>query len=349
MYLRGGKLMADNKFFNSLNENIQDANDVPNNICLEKNEKENIDPKVPLKIFEQGKPDEFGRPQLFATAVSVFLKKNGKTLLMRQTKSHSVVGDNYVGLGGKDLLNTYLGKNTGEKVPTEIVISSLISGEFGSKDSPEDTAVKEIFEETGGETKTENGEVIKTGYGINLNREKLSSIGSSQVKLHNKKSNEVWQIFYYTYELDGSEGQINEEYCDEGNIEWVDDDKILDKNMFPADRVILQNQNPNITVEAIYDDIDNIHKLRTVFSESDTEITYVLVNDYNKPKEYIGQTAILENNEELMNMFKGENINKSFINELLRAYSNKKVVKEFEFPSKIEFAPIKKQREIDER
>ena len=88
-----------------------------------------------MKISDYG-VDKLGRPQLFASAASVFLHKNGKTLLMKQTKDHRVIGDNYVGIGGKDLLNTYYVESVGEKITTGEVVSSMYGGKFGSKNTP---------------------------------------------------------------------------------------------------------------------------------------------------------------------------------------------------------------------
>ncbi len=235
-----------------------------------------IDPKRSLRIFEYGL-DEFGRPQLFASATSVFLHKEGKTLLMRQTKDNRVMGDNYVGIGGKDLLNTYLDERMGEKIPTEVVISSMYAGKFGSENTPEELAIKEVGEET------ENAILLK--------EEKLKPIGCSEIKLFNEKSNEWWQIFYFTYELDGSEGELEKMYCNEGLFEWVNDEELFNKKMLPADKVILQNKNPDLLVEAIYDDLGNNHQLRTESVNSDNEKTCILYPDYNKPEEFFKETV----------------------------------------------------------
>ena len=236
---------------------------------------EEIDPKRSLRIFEYGL-DELGRPQLFASATSVFLHKDGKTLLMRQTKDNSVVGDNYVGIGGKHLLNTYLEEGMGEKIPTEVLISSMEAGKFGSENTPEELAIKEISEET------ENSILLK--------EEKLKPIGCSEIKLLNEKSNEWWQIFYFIYELDGSEGELEKMYCNEGVFEWVNDEELFNKKMLPADKVILQNKNPDLLVEAIYNDLNNIHKLRTEFVNSNNEKTCILYPNYNKPEEFFKET-----------------------------------------------------------
>ena len=61
---------------------------------------ERFDPAKDLKIQDSG-VDRLGRPQFFASATSVYLHKDGKTLVMRQTKDNRVVGDNYIGIGGQ--------------------------------------------------------------------------------------------------------------------------------------------------------------------------------------------------------------------------------------------------------
>ena len=185
---------------------------------------ERFDPAKNLRYQDSG-VDKLGRLQLFVPATSVYLHKDGKTLLMRQTKNHRVVGDNYVGIGGKDLLNTYYGESVGEKIPTEVVISSIMANRFGSKHTPEELAIKEVEEETT----------------LLLIREKLKPIGCSEIKLLNEKSNEWWQIFYFIYELDNSEAELIKMSCDEGVFEWVDDKQLSNIQMLPADRVILGN------------------------------------------------------------------------------------------------------------
>jgi hypothetical protein len=246
---------------------------------------ERFDPAKNLKYQDSG-VDKLGRLQLFASATSVYLHKDGKTLLMRQTKDHRVVGDNYVGIGGKDLLNTYFGDETGEKEPTEVVVSSMLAGKFGSKHTPEELAIKEVEEETT----------------LSLNREKLKPIGCSEVKLLNEKSNEWWQIFYFNYELSDSEAELIKMYCDEGIFEWVDDRELLDKEMLPADRIILQNQNPDLLVEAIYDDFNNIHQLRTESPDFDKEEKVcILYPDYKKMQEFFKKTVPFRAAERALN------------------------------------------------
>ena len=246
-----------------------------------------VDPTKNLKIFEE-EVDRLGREQLFASAVSVYLHKDGKTLVMRQTKNNRVVGDNYVGIGGKDLLNTYWGKSVGEKVLTSTVISSIQANRFGSENIPEELAIKEVFEETN----------------LLLKEERLKPIGCSQIKLLNEKSNEAWQIFYFTYELDGSEGELIKMYCDEGVFEWVDDKELFDKQMLPADRAILENKNPNpnFIAEAIYDEFNNIHQLRAVIFDYDSEEKKcTLWPDFNRRDQFIEATVPFGAAEHMLN------------------------------------------------
>lgn len=248
---------------------------------------ERVDPAKSLKLCDYGF-DRLGRPQFFVSATSVYLRKDGKTLLMRQTKDHRVVGDNYVGIGGKDLLSTYLGEETGEKIPTEIAISSMYSGNFGSKYTPEELAVKEVGEETEGV--------------FLLKEEKLKQIGCSEIKLLNEKSNEWWQIFYFVYDLDDSEGELMKMYCNEGVFEWVDDKDLFSKQMLPADKAVLQNQDPNLLVEATYDYLNNIHQLRVQSILADNKRKKcVLYPDYNKPEEFFEKTVPIGIVESILN------------------------------------------------
>lgn len=239
--------------------------------------RERLDPKKNLKIQDSG-VDRLGRRQLFASATTVFFHKDGKTLLMRQTKDNRVVGDNYVGIGGKDFLNTYYGESVGEKIPTEVVISSIYAGKFGSEKTPEELAIKEVSEET-------NNAFL-------LNKEKLKPIGCSEIKLFNEKSNEWWQVFYFTYELEDSEGELIEMSCNEGVFEWVDDNDLFKKKMLAADKVILQSKNPDLLVEAIYDDLNNNHQLRIESPDSDKkEKKCILYPDSNNPREFFEATV----------------------------------------------------------
>lgn len=247
---------------------------------------ERFDPTKNLKYQDRG-VDRLGRLQYFASATSAYLhRKDGKTLVMRQTKGNRVVGDNYVGIGGKDLLNTYYGESVGEKILTKVAIRSMIANKFGSKHTPEELAIKEVEEETT----------------VLLNREKLKPIGCSEIKLLNEKSNEWWQIFYFTYELDDSEVELIKMQCDEGIFEWVDDKELFNKKMLPADGVILENQNPNIVVEAIYDELNNIHQLRTESPDFDKEEkTCILYPNYNKLEEFFKKTVPFGLAESILN------------------------------------------------
>lgn len=110
-------------------------------------------------------------------AVTVYIIKDGKVLLMRQTKPHTVVGGYYVGIGGKTPIKTYLSKSH-EKTNHDVIVSSMLSGEFALEESPEQLAAREVREEVG----------------LLLNPDKLQDIGITIVRLLNSKSNELWHI-----------------------------------------------------------------------------------------------------------------------------------------------------------
>lgn len=55
-----------------------------------------------------------------AIATTVYIIKDGKVLLMNQTKPHTVVDKYYVGIGGKTPIRTYLNEDK-EKVRQDVI------------------------------------------------------------------------------------------------------------------------------------------------------------------------------------------------------------------------------------
>ena len=239
-------------------------------------------PDYPLPIVDSI-PDELGRNQLFSYAVTVFLRtKEGKFVVIQQTKPDRVVGDNIVGLGGKIRIKTYLGE--GEKVPSELVISSLLSVRLEADDEMY-AAAREVYEET-----TEYGQdksILNDG--LRLTPSKLQSIGTADIRLCNDKSNDAWFISYYVYDLDGTEGTLKPAQVKEGLLVEMSYEELMKSQMFPADRVLLQNLSPDIHIEGIYDDIEDIHRLRVVKLGEKT-LTKIMMPHYDYPiyfyKEY---------------------------------------------------------------
>ena len=115
-----------------------------------------------------------------AIATTVYIIRDGKVLLMKQTKPHSVVDKYYVGIGGKTPIKTYL-SDSKEKVNYDVMVSSMLNETFEIQESIEDLAVREVEEEVG----------------ITLDKEELQDIGLTEVRLLNQKSNELWYIKNY--------------------------------------------------------------------------------------------------------------------------------------------------------
>ena len=111
-------------------------------------------------------------------AVTVYIIKDDKVLLLNQTKSHTVVPDLWVGIGGKAPINSYLG-TTSEKTNHDVLMTSLISGKLQSSESLEQIAAREVNEETG----------------LTIDSSKLNYIGASTVRLLNNKTDELWKPF----------------------------------------------------------------------------------------------------------------------------------------------------------
>ena len=59
----------------------------------------------------------------------------------------------------------------------------------------------------------------------------------------------------------------------------------MQSQMFPADRIILQNLSSNIHIEGIYDDIEDIHRLRVIKTTKEKAIKLKIPN-YKEPFYY---------------------------------------------------------------
>lgn len=122
-------------------------------------------------------------------ATLCYIKQNGKTLMLHRVKK---IGD------------YHKGKYNG------------IGGKFEEGESPENCAIREIFEETG------------------LRAKSLKLRGMITFPMFDMVDD--WYTFIYT--VDEFEGHITE--CNEGNLYWIDDDKILDLNLWEGDKVFLK-------------------------------------------------------------------------------------------------------------
>lgn len=90
-----------------------------------------------------------------------------------------------------------------------------VGGKFEDKESPEDCLVREVKEETG---------LTLTSYRY---RGVVTFVS------------DVWETEYmHLFTADGFTGELSR--CDEGVLEWVDDDKVADLPTWEGDRIFLQ-------------------------------------------------------------------------------------------------------------
>ena len=213
-----------------------------------------LDPRQDLNFLTDDNTRE-------VVAVTVYIIKDGKVLLMRQTKLHTVVGGYYVGVGGKTPIKTYQNKSY-EKTRHDVIVSSMLSGEFALEESPEELAAREVREEVG----------------LLLNPDKLEDIGITTVRLLNSKSNELWHIKNFIYYADGTEGKLKD--CDEVILEWISIEDVKNIKMLPHDKIILGEKRPGIYIESINDDIHALKQLRIQLRRGEEKL-YILVSDFD--------------------------------------------------------------------
>lgn len=199
-----------------------------------------------------------------AIAVTVYIIKDGKVLLLNQTKSHTVVPDLWVGIGGKTPVQTYL-STTSEKTNHQVVISSLYTGDLQIPEHLEQVAAREVNEETG----------------LTIDPAKLQDIGSSTVRLRNHKTDELWRIFNYVYNADGTEGQLSE--CDEGTLEWFPIEQVPTLPMHRHDKIIFNEKDPSTSIETIIDDINSEYRLRITKEKNRKKIHILLPSFKSEP------------------------------------------------------------------
>lgn len=221
------------------------------------------------------------RDTKIAVATTTYiLTPDNKILLMRQTKPHRVVGDNYVGIGGKAQFKNF----SQEKIP---VIDYKRTRKKGKhlilKTTMLDTAVREVQEETG----------------LKLHKKRLRDIGRYMIRLNNNKSNELWFVYNYLYRAVGNEGKLIN--CDEGNLELISVDKIKELEMLLHDKIMLQEalRHPDLKkqlfIETVQDDFKRNYPLRLKKKGKEGSL-YIYLQDAKKISG--AQGVILQNGRE---------------------------------------------------
>lgn len=160
----------------------------------------------------------------------------------------------------------------------------MISGKFEIQEPMEDLAVREVREEVG----------------LILSKDKLQDIGITEVRLLNKKTNEIWYIKNYIYYADGTEGEITE--CDEGILEFVPIEEVKTKQMLPHDRIIFGEKNSTTYIQSMNDDIHNLKQLR-IYQQRQEQGIYILLPDFQS-KPYDVKGIITEETNEIPEQYK---------------------------------------------
>lgn len=92
-----------------------------------------------------------------------------------------------------------------------------VGGKFEFGESAEECLVREIQEETG---------ITATEYAF-----------KGMIFFPDFNGDDEW--YTYLYKVTDWEGEIDFEGCDEGILQWIDKDKVLDLNMWEGDRIYL--------------------------------------------------------------------------------------------------------------
>jgi 8-oxo-dGTP diphosphatase len=121
-------------------------------------------------------------------SVVCYLYKDGKYLMMyRNRKKNDVNAGKWIGVGGK----------------------------FEKDETPQECALREIFEETG------------------LTGGTLKYEGIIYFTYDHKETEKIW-----VYTGEGFEGQLKD--CDEGTLEWIGEDDILSLDLWEGDIIFLK-------------------------------------------------------------------------------------------------------------
>ena len=114
-----------------------------------------------------------------------------------------------------------------------------VGGKFEQDETPEECLLREVKDETG----------------LTLTDYKLRAVITF---ISNK-----WMTEYmYLFTADGFEGDIKE--CDEGDLKWVDKDKLFDLNLWEGDRIFLKKlieDEKFFTLKLVYEEDDLVESV----------------------------------------------------------------------------------------
>jgi len=116
------------------------------------------------------------------------------------------------GKGSKGLQDHHLGKWNG------------LGGKSELGESPLETAKREFLEESG----------------LDINEDRFELRGSLQFPNFKPHKSEDWWCSVFTLEFNEKEMRgLAKDYCNEGRLDWVDQDKVFDLNLWEGDRLFL--------------------------------------------------------------------------------------------------------------
>lgn len=106
-----------------------------------------------------------------------------------------------------------------------------LGGKFEKDETPEECVIREVMEESG----------------LLMEEPKFKGM----IVFPNFAKGQTWQVFIYT--CDKFSGELIE--SNEGNLEWIDNDKLLDLNLWEGDKVFLKwlNQDKIFSAKFIYE------------------------------------------------------------------------------------------------